>query len=225
MSVAPLEPSLPPPMAPGDAVATASDAAFTLPEIGDALVPGAPLWVFAYGSLMWNPDFDYDRSVSALLRGYHRRFCVYSHRYRGTPERPGLVLGLDRGGACRGIVFRIPPSAVSRALEELWEREMRGGVYTAKSVPVETAEGRVLALAFVARHDHVNYAGRLTEHQTAELILQGVGGRGPCCDYLANTVDHLTKLGIQNSPLHGLDRLVAELRRLQCQRSDIDLGV
>jgi cation transport protein ChaC len=211
-------------MAVSTSVATNS-VPFTLPDIGPALRPGADLWVFAYGSLMWDPGFEHDRASPALLRGYHRRFCIYSHRFRGTPERPGLVLGLDRGGACRGIAFRVPAAAVSTAVEALWDREMQGGVYTAKSLSVDLEGERVLALAFVARHDHTNYAGRLTESQTAELILQGIGGRGPCCDYLANTVRHLIELGIDNGPLHGLDRLVADMRRLQCERSDIGFGI
>src|SRR5215218_3255850 len=88
-------------------------------------LPHGDLWVFAYGSLMWNPEFEYVRSAPAMLRGYHRSFCVYSTRYRGTPEQPGLVLGLDRGGSCRGIAYQIAAAKVERMLHDLWEREMQ----------------------------------------------------------------------------------------------------
>ena len=112
--------------------------------------PGTDLWVFGYGSLMWNPEFPYAERRQALLRGYHRRFCVYSHRYRGTPDRPGLVLGLDRGGSCRGIAFRVEPPHVNSTIDLLWDREMVSGVYAPKIIKVTTDGGRIPACAFVA---------------------------------------------------------------------------
>src|SRR6267378_1687913 len=93
-------------------------------DIQALLAEGSAIWIFAYGSLMWNPGFAHDAVEPALLRGWHRSFCVYSHRYRGTPERPGLVLGLNRGGACRGMALRIPAAAAEAAISYLWEREM-----------------------------------------------------------------------------------------------------
>src|SRR5258708_40082984 len=108
-----------------DAYAGPVDPAPALPpEIAALLARRQPIWVFAYGSLMWNPGFAHDAAEPALLRGWHRSFCVYSHRYRGTPERPGLVLGLDRGGACPGLALRIPAAAAEAAMSYLWEREM-----------------------------------------------------------------------------------------------------
>src|SRR5262249_20055039 len=141
----------------------------------------------------------------ALLRGWHRSFCVYSHRYRGTPEKPGLVLGLDRGGSCRGVAYRIRAAEVEGAMEYLWEREMTGGVYAARHLPVEMASGRGEAWGFVVRRDQPGYAGRLSVDETARLILQGIGGRGPCREYLEKTVRQLEELGHVDGPLHRLE--------------------
>jgi cation transport protein ChaC len=172
-------------------------------------------WIFGYGSLMWNPGFDAVETRPALLRGYHRRFCIYSHRYRGTPEHPGLVLGLDRGGACRGIAFRLPRRGRRQVLQYLWDREMTTYVYEPRVVGLDLVDGkrprRIHAHAFVVNRDHRQYAGRLSVGRTARLILQGVGGRGRCFDYLANTVRHLEELGIAEGPLHQLLRRVEKL--------------
>ena len=173
--------------------------------------PAGDRWVFGYGSLMWNPGFPYVEAQPALLRGYHRSFCVYSHRYRGTPERPGLVLGLDRGGACRGIVYRVPQSDVAAALHYLWEREMTNRTYHLREVALATPFGRVTAHAFVVDRTRRNYAGRLPLEETARLILQGIGARGPCRQYLENTVAELKKLGMIDGPLHHLEQKVNEL--------------
>src|SRR5439155_1894948 len=120
-----------------------------------------PVWVFAYGSLMWNPEIAFAEARPAFLHGYHRSFCLYSRDYRGTPERPGLVLGLDRGGACRGIVYRLPPEALGAAIDQVWAREMAGEVYRMRPVSVTTPQGRLAAYAFVVRRDRPDYAGRL----------------------------------------------------------------
>jgi cation transport protein ChaC len=170
--------------------------------------PGSDLWVFGYGSLMWNPEFPYAERRQALLRGYHRRFCVYSHRYRGTPDRPGLVLGLDRGGSCRGIAFRVEPPHVEATIDLLWDREMVSGVYAPKIIKVATDEGRIPACTFVADRAHRQYCGELGPSDVVRFIRQGVGERGPNRDYLANTVGHLRDLGIVDQ---GLERLLAEI--------------
>jgi cation transport protein ChaC len=172
------------------------------------------LWIFGYGSLMWHPGFPYCASEAGLLRGWHRSFCVFSHSYRGTPEKPGLVLGLDRGGACRGMAFRIPATDIATAMAYLWEREMTGGVYELRELPIETAQGRIKARAFVVRRAHAQYAGRLSVEATARLILQGIGARGHCREYLANTVRQLEELGLVDGPLHRLELKVKELAAL-----------
>ncbi|HYD68457.1 gamma-glutamylcyclotransferase [Azospirillum sp.] len=178
-----------------------------------AVAPGTDLWVFAYGSLMWNPGFPFEERHAAVLHGYHRRFCVSSHRYRGTPERPGLVLGLDRGGSCRGIAFRVAAGNVPAALDYLWEREMITRVYRPKRLPVHVLGGGpvVEACTFVVDRRHRQYCGCLDETHMAERIAGCCGERGPNVEYLANTVDHLEQLGIHDA---RLARLMAAVRRL-----------
>jgi cation transport protein ChaC len=146
-----------------------------------------------------------------LLRGYHRSFCLYSRDYRGTPERPGLVLGLDRGGACRGIAYRLPPDSLGPAIDRIWAREMAGEVYRLRPVSVTTPQGRVAAYAFVVRRDRPDYAGRLSLDEAARIISVAAGGRGTGRDYLASTVRHLEELGIADGPLHRLESKVAAL--------------
>jgi len=183
-------------------------------DIGDALeqfqAETRDFWVFAYGSLMWEPGFPHLAVRPALLRGWHRRFCVYSLTYRGTPEQPGLVLGLDRGGACRGLAFQVPRAETAPVLEYLWEREMTG-IYEMRTVPVELPSEKVLACAFTVRRPHPEYAGRLALDEAAHHILHGEGTRGRCRDYLENTVRHLEALDLADRTLHLLARRVREL--------------
>ena len=178
------------------------------------VVPGEPLWVFAYGSLMWNPGFVFEERVPARLHGYHRRFCVYSHRYRGTPEMPGLVLGLDRGGSCRGLALRVAPEHVSQTLAYLWHREMISGVYRPTLLTIRLlacADGgpRVAACTFVADRGHRQYCGELDIERRVSLICQGRGSGGANWEYLANTVAHLEELGIHDA---ALSRLLEHVR-------------
>lgn len=170
-----------------------------------------PVWIFAYGSLMWNPEMPFAERRPALLRGYHRSFCLYSRDYRGTPERPGLVLGLDRGGACRGIVYRLPGEHQGPALDLVWAREMAGDVYRMRPVRVATAEGPVAAYAFIVNRSCGDYAGRLSLDAIAAIVAHARGGRGTGRDYLANTVRHLEELGIADGPLHRLEQKVQAL--------------
>jgi cation transport protein ChaC len=182
------------------------------PELEACLAARCDIWVYGYGSLMWNPGFRHCAAVPALLRGWHRSFCVYSHRYRGTPEKPGLVLGLDRGGACRGMAFRIARADVEEAMHYLWEREMNGGVYRFRTLTAALEGGGTAEVrAFVVDRGHKNYAGRLSVDETARLILQGIGAKGHCREYLANTVRQLESLGLVDGPLHRLELRVKEL--------------
>jgi cation transport protein ChaC len=180
-------------------------------EIAGLRQGGEPVWLFAYGSLMWNPEFEFAAASPALLRGYHRRFCLYSRDYRGTPERPGLVLGLDRGGSCHGIAYRLPPDNIGAALDRIWAREMTGRVYDMRRVAVQTPDGAVVAHACVVRRGSPDYAGRLSVDETARLLASAVGGRGTGRDYLANTVRHLEALGIRDGLLHRIDHHVKAL--------------
>ena len=180
----------------------------TTPEtLASTLPPGEDLWIFGYGSLMWDPGFPFVAHQTGVLRGYHRRFCIYSTRHRGTPERPGLVFGLDHGGSCRGMVFRVAAQDIAPVLDYLWGREMSSHVYRPKLLPVRLESGsRVSACAFVVDRSHPQYCRDIDLDQSAALIRAGIGGRGPNIDYLTNTVEHLSQLGIVD---HGLNALLA----------------
>lgn len=179
---------------------------------GGFSVPSGELWVFGYGSLMWDPGFAHDHAASALLRGYHRAFCIYSVRNRGTRENPGLVLGLNRGGACRGIAYRVPAEAVASALDALWAREMPSAVYAPRRVRVTLADQPVMALAFIANTRHERYVGDLAPDAIAQRIAGGRGLRGHNAEYLINTLRHLEELGVRDARLHEVYRRVLELR-------------
>lgn len=178
----------------------------------DLELPRGDLWIFGYGSLMWNPGFPYIRSGSALLRGYHRTFCIYSDRYRGTPEQPGLVLGLNRGGACRGIAYLVAKQHVNDVLDSLWTREMSRRTYRPRLLRVELADKRARALTFVADPAHPAYAGGLELEEIAGMIRRGVGARGANTEYLLNTLRHLEELGVHDP---GLRRIHEAVIRLQ----------
>ncbi len=161
-------------------------------------------WIFAYGSLIWRPGFPYLEAVPARLLGYHRSLCVYSHVHRGTPERPGLVLGLDRGGSCRGLAFRIDAEREAEVLAYLDQREMVTSVYVRRRLPIAMPQGRVPAWCYVVRRDHVQYAGKLPTARWLELIRHSVGQSGRNVEYVINTVRHLEELGVIDRPLRDL---------------------
>ncbi|MGH6945584.1 MAG: gamma-glutamylcyclotransferase [Geminicoccaceae bacterium] len=169
-----------------------------------------PNWVFAYGSLLWRPGFACEEVLDARLHGYHRSLCVYSWVHRGTREVPGIVLGLDRGGSCRGRVFRIAPRNVEEILAYLDERELVTAVYRRKRLLVGTPRGRLPAWCYVVRREHEQYAGRLEARRLLELIRQGCGISGRCREYLSSTVAHLEAMGIVDGPLHALARQVED---------------
>lgn len=180
------------------------------------LVPRGDLWVFGYGSLMWAPEFDYAQRSVGLLHGYHRALCILSNRYRGTPEKPGLVMGLCRGGACWGMVFRVPAPRAKPVLDALWEREMLNHVYKPTFVPVQLRSSkRVRALTFVADPGHRQYAGELTPEDRARLVAQGVGKRGHCVDYIRNTLEQMRVLGLHDPHLSRVLDLALSLRAAQ----------
>ena len=166
------------------------------------------LWVFGYGSLIWNPAFHYIEKRPALLHGWHRRFCLKLFMGRGTPQTPGLMLGLDEGGSCHGVAFRIAAEKVREELSILWQREMYGGAYHARLLPMETEGGTISAVTFVINHDHPRYVREMSLEQTVELISTGCGDLGTCREYLENTVNHLRELGLSDD---GLGRIVAAL--------------
>ncbi|MEX0627464.1 MAG: gamma-glutamylcyclotransferase [Cucumibacter sp.] len=162
-------------------------------------------WVFGYGSLIWRPGFAFQRREPALLRGAHRQLCLYSHHYRGTPERPGLVMGLERGGACRGIAFEVAPAKWEEVYAYLVEREARGDAYREswRNVDLSTGE-RVKALAFMVNRAAPNYAGKLPREELLRLVRQGTGSMGRNADYVINTARHLGELGFGDELLDWL---------------------
>ena len=169
----------------------------------------ADLWVFGYGSLMWRPGFDFLDRVPARLVGLHRALCVYSFVHRGTPERPGLVLGLDRGGVCRGIAFRVAATVRAKTVAYLRAREQVTTVYleTMRRIELEDeARRQVRALCFIVNRSHPQYAGPLTLTECVHHVRQGHGRSGPNRDYVLETVLALEALGYRETDLH----LVAE---------------
>lgn len=177
----------------------------------DFVPPPGNLWIFGYGSLMWDPGVPYVKWAPALVFGYHRALCINSSRWRGTPERPGLVLGLDRGGACRGIAFMVSASDVAAALEMLWAREMRRRVYRPRLLSARLTDATVPALAFVADPAHPGYAGHLTLEETAHRVANCRGARGPNLEYLTRTLAHLRELGVRDHYLQRVHALAASI--------------
>jgi cation transport protein ChaC len=182
------------------------------------------LWVFAYGSLMWRPGFAYEAVQRARLTGYRRCFCIYSVHHRGTPERLGMVLGLDRGGVCEGVAYRVAADRAAETRAYLRQREQVSGVYREALLPVELElqpPVEVMALAYIVERAHVAYAGRLPLNLQARLIRGGKGVSGTNLDYLVSTVRHLGELGIRERELERLVTLIGPLawRRARAQHT------
>jgi glutathione-specific gamma-glutamylcyclotransferase len=173
---------------------------------------GDDLWLFAYGSLIWKPACEVDGQRHALLRGWHRKFCLRLVRYRGSADCPGLMMALDVGGSCRGVVQRIPAKHVAERLDQLLRRET--SVKPASNVPrwvmVETDAGLQRALAFSINRKAPTYSGPHTVEETAEILAKACGHWGSGAEYLMHTVAHLEDLGIHDRYLWQLQEMVAE---------------
>lgn len=182
--------------------------AASLASVLDQWDKRSPLWVFGYGSLIWKPELAFDRRVAARVHGYHRRLCLWSRVNRGTPECPGLVAGLDRGGSCAGVAYRIGGADVPAQFERLWEREMFMASYAPRWLQCRLVDGtQVPALAFVVRHDAPNYAGKLSEAEVLDVFRRGSCGRfGTSLEYLVNTVRSLHEHGLRDPHLERLAR-------------------
>jgi len=169
-----------------------------------------PLWIFGYGSLMWRPGFEFEERCEAVMHGVHRRLCIYSHVHRGTPDKPGMVLGLDRGGRCRGIGYRVSSDRREDTIAYLREREQVTLVYKEKWRPmlVQRHEGpeRVHALVYVVDQTHSQYAGKRSAEELLPFVLQGQGKGGPCIEYIASTLDHIREQGMSD---HHLEKVLA----------------
>jgi len=170
------------------------------------------LWVFGYGSLMWRPGFAYEEAQHARLTGFRRCLCIYSVHHRGTRERPGLVFGLDRGGTCEGIAYRVAAVNAVATTRYLRAREQVNGVYRETHVPVELIKGphrEVLALTYIVERAHPNYAGQLALSLQARLVHGSDGLSGANLDYLISTLRHLEELGIRERELERLMATIA----------------
>ncbi|MCX7286576.1 MAG: gamma-glutamylcyclotransferase [Rhodobacterales bacterium] len=171
------------------------------------------VWIFAYGSLIWNPEFDFDTECLGTLSGWHRSFCLgWVRIYRGTPERPGIMLALDRGGSCRGVVFRLPQVAIDENLTRILRREMpiKRDKPPCRWVTVRTDAGPVRAIAFPISRSSPAYLPDLTEEMVVQALATAAGERGSMAEYLASTVEHLEARGIHDRYLWRMQALVAE---------------
>jgi len=162
------------------------------------------IWVFGFGSLIWNPAFHFAERRVAHVHGFHRRFCLWSRSGRGSPERPGLMLALEPGGSVRGVAYRIAPELVDSELDVVWRREMLSMVYRPVWVAARTPEGIEHAIAFTANRGHERYVRHVDEHTTVRLLATGQGPLGCCRDYLFDTVSHLRALGLRDRRLETL---------------------
>jgi cation transport protein ChaC len=164
-----------------------------------------PVWVFGYGSLIWRPEFDFDRKIRGLVYGYHRSLCLWSHLYRGTPDRPGLVLGLEPGGSVHGVAFRIPAEIAREHLRALWKRELFTGSYVPRWLGVRTESGeRVTAIGFVMNRAAPGYAGELDRGTMLDTVCTASGQYGSCAEYLLSTVRSLAEHRIHDRHLAQL---------------------
>jgi glutathione-specific gamma-glutamylcyclotransferase len=163
--------------------------------------PGSDIWLFAYGSLIWNPIFRFVERRIGTVYGLHRRFCLQAPLGRGTPEKPGLVLALERGGSCRGVVYRIAAADVTSELLLLWRREMVVGSYVPRWVRVFDGTQQLEAIAFVINRHHPHYTRNLSIEDTADILATACGHIGSSAEYLLQTVDGLMTLGIKDKQL------------------------
>jgi cation transport protein ChaC len=179
----------------------------------DAILADHPadedVWLFGYGSLMWNPAMHFAESRIGIVRGWHRSYCFWAHMGRGTPDTPGLMLALDRGGSSAGLLFRFPAATARAELLLPWRREMFTGSYLARWVRVDTAPGPIRAATFIANRAHPRYAGRLDEAAIAASLAVATGSLGSCAEYLAHTLAVLRAHGQTDHRLERLQRLVA----------------
>ena len=178
------------------------------------------LWVFAYGSLIWRPGFEYEERAKARLAGFHRSLCIYSHVHRGTPERPGLVFGLDRGGSCVGMAFRVAAARADATIAYLRERELVTNVYLETTVPVRLLDGRpVRALAYIVDRGHAQYAGRLSVETAAGLVGRSHGQSGANRDYVLSALAEIRALGLSDRWLECVAARLCGVRAPACPRA------
>ncbi len=173
-------------------------------ETMTALQKGRDIWIYGYGSLIWRPEFEFVERRHALLHGYHRALCLWSRVNRGTPERPGLVFGLDIGGSCRGVAFRISNDEAPEIMEALWRREMPSGAYIPRWLNCRTDQGPITALAFTMNRQTDAYVRDLPQEHLLHIVRNAHGSYGPCIDYVLETADALMRHDIVDRRLSAL---------------------
>jgi len=171
------------------------------------------VWVFGYGSLLWNPVIHVTRRLPGRVFGYRRRFCMHAPTGRGTPEKPGLILALDSGGSCHGVAMKARTKGLRDELRLLWRREMVVGSYAPRWVELHHDGGVQDALTFVMNRDHGSYRGALTPTRTASIIARASGVLGSNADYLFDTLDHLHAHGLKDRPLEDLAKRVRRIQK------------
>lgn len=169
---------------------------------------GDDVWVYGYGSLVWRPDFAFEERRLATLRGHHRALCLWSRVNRGTPECPGLVFGLDRGGSCRGVAYRLAGRSVPDYFPSLWDREMSTGAYLPRWINCDTAQGPVRALVFVMNRDNPAYIRALPEPELLAIVRRASGRYGRCTEYVVQTAQALRAAGIRDARLERIASLL-----------------
>jgi len=169
------------------------------------------IWVFAFGSLIWNPTFHFVERRTARIYGFHRQFCLWSRAGRGSPGQPGLMLSLESGGSCTGVAYRLARSAAATELDVLWRREMFTMAYRPVWATAHTPKGLEPAIAFSANREHERYAPALGDEAIARYLATGAGPIGRCCDYLFETTRHLRQLGLRDRRLEALEAKVRML--------------
>lgn len=202
-----------PPPPPGMQAATEEDHRATIEQFFGNIDRNDEAWIFAYGSLIWKPACDFVEMRKGLLHGWHRSFCLgWNNRHRGSEKTPGLMLALDRGGACKGALYRLPPDRRDESLIKLFEREMgwKPSPFPPRWVKVRTGDHTVRALTFCIDRNSGRYVSGLSEAEIADVLATAVGTRGSMAEYLHATVEHLEQMGIHDPHLWRLQHMVAD---------------
>jgi cation transport protein ChaC len=209
----------------GTLKSTDEDHAATIAQLLASGPDPADMWFFAYGSLIWKPACDFVEIRTGVVRGWHRAFCLgWNTRFRGSEENPGLMLALDRGGACKGVAYRLPPGEVEANLKKLLEREMgwKPSPFPPRWVDVVTRDRRIRALTFCIDRHSGRYISGLSEAEIAGVLARAVGARGSMAEYLFNTITHLEGLGIHDPHLWRLQEMVAA--EIEASLGPVQLG-
>jgi cation transport protein ChaC len=196
-------------MPPGTVFRSDADIAADLDAVLKQHSPTEDVWLFAYGSLMWNPAFHFVEQRAGIVRGWHRRYCLWLRGGRGSPENPGLMLALDRGGSCAGALFRVAARHARDELLLVWRRELFTDGYNSRWVTAHIGNDPVRAITFVANRLYQSYAGRLDEQEIAARLASATGSLGTCREYLSETLAALHAMGLRDHTLERLQRRIS----------------